>query len=96
MKNRYIIIPEINRVKHSIGGGVHVTGWFQAMQFDKQPMNLLPWPLIQLQRIWESTYSVDIMRLIEKAEVVNVTKHPCDESPIPKHSVSVEVRKYFN
>ena len=93
MKNRDVIVPEINRVKHAGGGGVHVTGWLQAKHFDKQPMNHLPWPLIQLRRTWEFAYSIDIMRLIDKAKVVNVTKHPCDESPIPKYSVSIQIRK---
>ena len=88
MKNRDVIIPEVNRVKHTGGGGVHVSGWFQHRHFDKQSMNQISWPVIQLRRTWDFVYSLDIMRRIDKAKVVNVTKHPCDESPVPKYSVS--------
>ena len=77
------------RTKHDGGGGVHVSGYEQELSFQQRPYNTKPHVMVNLKRIWDFAYSLDMMRRLEKAVVVNITKHPCIESPIPKYQARI-------
>ncbi|XP_066950639.1 protein O-linked-mannose beta-1,2-N-acetylglucosaminyltransferase 1-like [Macrobrachium rosenbergii] len=80
-----VIIPEVPRTKHEGGGGVHVTGYEQELSFHQRPYNLKPNVTLNMIRLWDFAYALDIMRILDKATTVNVTEHPCDKHPVPRY-----------
>ncbi|XP_047468750.1 protein O-linked-mannose beta-1,2-N-acetylglucosaminyltransferase 1-like [Penaeus chinensis] len=80
-----VIIPEIPRTKHEGGGGVHVSGNEQETSFQQRPLNTQRDVQLNLIRLWEIAYGIDMRTKIDQARVVNITEHPCDKKPIPKY-----------
>ncbi|XP_064101826.1 protein O-linked-mannose beta-1,2-N-acetylglucosaminyltransferase 1-like [Macrobrachium nipponense] len=80
-----VIIPEVPRTKHEGGGGVHVTGYEQELSFHQRPYNLKPNVTLNMIRLWDFAYALDIMRILDKATTVNITQHPCDKHPVPRY-----------
>lgn len=82
-----VVIPEIPRTKHEGGGGVHVSGNEQESSFQQRPLNTQRDVQLNMIRLWEIAYGIDMRTRIDHAQVVNITEHPCDKKPIPKHKV---------
>lgn len=82
-----VIIPEIPRTKHEGGGGVHVSGNEQETSFQQRPLNTQRDVQLNMIRLWEIAYGIDMRTKIDQARVVNITEHPCDKKPIPKYKV---------
>ncbi|XP_069978504.1 protein O-linked-mannose beta-1,2-N-acetylglucosaminyltransferase 1-like [Penaeus vannamei] len=80
-----VVIPEIPRTKHEGGGGVHVSGNEQESSFQQRPLNTQRDVQLNMIRLWEIAYGIDMRTRIDHAQVVNITEHPCDKKPIPKH-----------
>ncbi|KAK7075879.1 hypothetical protein SK128_016411, partial [Halocaridina rubra] len=86
-----VIIPEVPRTKHEGGGGFHVSGFEQETTFHQRLLNDKQKVEINMIRLWDFAYALDLMRLIEHAVKVNITRHPCKEIPIPKYSKQTHV-----
>ncbi|XP_042888584.1 protein O-linked-mannose beta-1,2-N-acetylglucosaminyltransferase 1-like [Penaeus japonicus] len=80
-----VIIPEIPRTKHEGGGGVHVSGNEQETSFQQRPLNSQRDVQLNMIRLWEVAYGIDMMMRLHRAQVVNVTEHPCDKAPVPRY-----------
>ncbi|XP_069187574.1 protein O-linked-mannose beta-1,2-N-acetylglucosaminyltransferase 1-like isoform X1 [Procambarus clarkii] len=80
-----VVIPEVPRTRHEGGGGVHVTGLEQEVAYDRRPLNTHTNVTLNLRRHWQLAYSLDKMAAIKLGTIVNVTKHPCIEAPVPKY-----------
>ncbi|KAK3859568.1 hypothetical protein Pcinc_034330 [Petrolisthes cinctipes] len=80
-----VIIPEVPRTKHEGGAGVHVTGLEQEISYNQRPLNTQQDVILDMRRMWDLAYAVDMMRAVVGAKVVTVNQHPCSHSPIPKY-----------
>lgn len=83
-----VIIPEVPRTKHEGGAGVHVTGLEQEISYNHRPLTTQQNTILNLRRMWDLAYAVDMMRALVEGEVVTVHQHPCSHPPIPKYQVS--------
>lgn len=82
-----VIIPEVPRTKHEGGAGVHVTGLEQEISYNHRPLTTQQNTILNLRRMWDLAYAVDMMRALVEGEVVTVHQHPCSHPPIPKYQV---------
>ncbi|KAK4308553.1 hypothetical protein Pmani_019758 [Petrolisthes manimaculis] len=84
-ENNEVIIPEVPRTKHEGGAGVHVTGLEQETSYNQRPLNTQQHVILDMRRMWDLAYAVDMMWALLGAKVVTVNQHPCIHSPIPKY-----------
>ncbi|XP_076031811.1 protein O-linked-mannose beta-1,2-N-acetylglucosaminyltransferase 1-like [Oratosquilla oratoria] len=94
LKGRMIITPEVSRTMHGGGGGVHVSGWEQALYFDRRPLNTDPDATVDISYLTSDKYAKYIEDEIRSATVLVFDEHPCKKEYVPKHKVGSFVFYY--
>ncbi|MPC87910.1 Protein O-linked-mannose beta-1,2-N-acetylglucosaminyltransferase 1 [Portunus trituberculatus] len=88
MGARDMLIPEVPRTRHMGGGGVHISGFDQVL-FSSQPINTLANVTLDVDSASEAEYEARLLQDLQEAEVVPLTRHPCQVTPVPTHKVSI-------
>ncbi|XP_063078358.1 protein O-linked-mannose beta-1,2-N-acetylglucosaminyltransferase 1-like [Engraulis encrasicolus] len=83
-KGRACVIPDVSRTYHFGINGLNMFGSFHESHFKNHKLNTVP--NVQLKNVTslkKDAYELEIKRLLRDAQVVNHTKHPCEDSFIP-------------
>ncbi|XP_045116727.1 protein O-linked-mannose beta-1,2-N-acetylglucosaminyltransferase 1-like [Portunus trituberculatus] len=87
MGARDMLIPEVPRTRHMGGGGVHISGFDQVL-FSSQPINTLANVTLDVDSASEAEYEARLLQDLQEAEVVPLTRHPCQVTPVPTHKTN--------
>ncbi|XP_050715410.1 protein O-linked-mannose beta-1,2-N-acetylglucosaminyltransferase 1-like isoform X1 [Eriocheir sinensis] len=87
MGGRDMLIPEVPRTRHQGGGGVHISGFDQVL-FSSQPLNAEANVTLDVDSARELDYEQHLRQDLKDAEVVVLTRHPCEVTPLPTHKTN--------
>ncbi|XP_045596265.2 protein O-linked-mannose beta-1,2-N-acetylglucosaminyltransferase 1-like [Procambarus clarkii] len=103
MGSRDMLLPEVPRTRHMGGGGTHVSGFDQLFYSSQPLNNLTSVTLDVergkeavmkgsddihgLDSAEEANYEYHILQEMRSAQVVTLTQHPCEVTPLPTHQV---------
>ncbi|CAL4079816.1 unnamed protein product, partial [Meganyctiphanes norvegica] len=91
LDGRSIVAPEVARTFHQGYGGVHVTGWEQALFFDRRPLNKDPQATVNISYLAEANYEAYLHEEITRGTLLIIKEHPCIKEYIPKRKVGTFV-----
>ncbi|XP_071542894.1 protein O-linked-mannose beta-1,2-N-acetylglucosaminyltransferase 1-like [Panulirus ornatus] len=95
MGDRDMLMPEVPRTRHMGGGGTHISG-FDQLLFSSQPLNNMAEVILDVQSAKEGEYEVHIREEMSAAQVVVLSQHPCEDTPIPTHQTNQTYMIYIH